>query len=534
MHYIVVIIFIVIILGFQIKIVHNTLKKIKAFKSIFPKADSDYSTQNTIIGNIPVNQIAVANKNTTMSNIIGAINNYLCKNVGAASDFALIKDIVERYSSAEEEEITVLQPIPLYAGLMGTMIGIIVGIVVIAVEGGIENLKNISSMMTCVAIAMFASLIGIFFTTTLSLKAKGAKSAVEANKNIFYSWFQTQLLPVISQNAYSQLHLLQQNLSNFNSTFGTNVQQLQGVFGNISTTTQQQAALLESIQNLDAPELAKSNIKVLKEFKQCVSEIENFNQYLKKSTEYLKHVRELSDKLDANNERTLAIVNMGQFFEKEIEHFKEREEYIKTALSSVDQALNESFNEFKANNAICMKDFQESSSNIATQLKETLEKEKEAFEKVLHKIKENFDTISKDSAFFSNTNSIMEKIVASAERHNSKLDELLKAIKSKAVSDNKMDIGGKNKYLRPFALLTCAIIIVVSILNIYDFIERHNKAKDKEDREMLLNSDRQIDTNINDIPSAIMDTNLVHNNDTNKLSDSTNTTLMDGVAIVAK
>lgn len=50
-----------------------------------------------------------------------------------------MKDVVERYCDAEEEEINIQQPIPLYLGLMGTMVGIIVGIGFIAVSGGLSS-----------------------------------------------------------------------------------------------------------------------------------------------------------------------------------------------------------------------------------------------------------------------------------------------------------------------------------------------------------------------------------------------------------
>ena len=116
---------------------------------------------------VNVSQIKVTAKNPTLNEICNALNMYLQKNKGAASDFHLMKDVVERYCDAEEEEISVQQPIPLYLGLMGTMIGIIVGIGFIAMSGGLSSdslMDNITSLMTCVAIAMAASLVGIFCT----------------------------------------------------------------------------------------------------------------------------------------------------------------------------------------------------------------------------------------------------------------------------------------------------------------------------------------------------------------------------------
>ena len=54
-----------------------------------------------------------------------------------------MKDVVERYCDADEEEITTQQPIPLYLGLMGTMVGIII----IGVIYNGMNLLRISSYL---------------------------------------------------------------------------------------------------------------------------------------------------------------------------------------------------------------------------------------------------------------------------------------------------------------------------------------------------------------------------------------------------
>lgn len=127
----------------------------------------------------------------TFQNILCSINNYLYKNKGAASDFMLIRDIVERNCDSKEEEINTQTPIPLYIGLMGTMTGIIIGIGRTAVLGGgfstfINNPEQaIGELMGGVAIAMIASLVGIILTTVSSLMSKTSKSKLEAGKMNF-------------------------------------------------------------------------------------------------------------------------------------------------------------------------------------------------------------------------------------------------------------------------------------------------------------------------------------------------------------
>ena len=138
LHYIFVVLVILAIIVFQIYIFRNTRNKILTYKSIFPNSKSSYSiVEKEIKTNdeddyvedidvICVSQIEIYTRNNTLKEIRDALNMYLQKNKGAASDFYLMKDVVERYCDAEEEEINIQQPIPLYLGLMGTMIGIIV------------------------------------------------------------------------------------------------------------------------------------------------------------------------------------------------------------------------------------------------------------------------------------------------------------------------------------------------------------------------------------------------------------------------
>ena len=138
MTHVVVIAIIILIICLQVFFLLATLRKLKAFGQIFPTGSSSYrvaesNEESDLFMGTPQQlgenaRIEVYTKNGTLQEIVGALNAYLEKNKGAASDFNLMRDVVERYTSAEEEQITILQPIPLYLGLMGTMFGIIFGI----------------------------------------------------------------------------------------------------------------------------------------------------------------------------------------------------------------------------------------------------------------------------------------------------------------------------------------------------------------------------------------------------------------------
>ena len=91
-----------------------------------------FNNYNQIIEDIEkteVNIIEIEGKaNKVFENILFSVNNYLVRNRGASSDFNLMKDIVERNTDAVEEDINLSVGTPLYLGLMGTMIGIVIAL----------------------------------------------------------------------------------------------------------------------------------------------------------------------------------------------------------------------------------------------------------------------------------------------------------------------------------------------------------------------------------------------------------------------
>lgn len=131
--------------------------------------------------------IIINNENEVAKEIENSINTYLIKNKGAVSDFNLIKDIVERNCDAVESEIESVTPLPLYLGLVGTMLGIIVGLGAIGLTTGFGDIQQVvDSLMSEVACAMVASLVGVLTTTFISWKYRKCNVVIEADKNKFY------------------------------------------------------------------------------------------------------------------------------------------------------------------------------------------------------------------------------------------------------------------------------------------------------------------------------------------------------------
>lgn len=172
-HYIIIGIVVVLIIGLQIYFFSKTLKEIRRFSNIFPKSTDNLNAYDSEIymknENSDDEQIEkkdteefVINDedakdeddfeedevedyeedNSVFKRIISSLNTYLQKNKGAASDYHLMKDIVERNCDAKENEIDTQIPTPLYTGLMGTVLGIIVGVVFLVSSGGLSALLD--------------------------------------------------------------------------------------------------------------------------------------------------------------------------------------------------------------------------------------------------------------------------------------------------------------------------------------------------------------------------------------------------------
>ena len=149
-----------------------------------------------------------------LKKIVAQINNYLLKNQSAASDFNIIHDVVERNCDAADEEISQKLPVPLYLGLMGTVLGIIIGLFSLGSDVMSTGfVASIGNLLWSIKFAMICSFVGLLSTTLLTAwRYRSAKAKVEDEKNRFYSFVQAEIMPVMTENAASTIMTMQQNL----------------------------------------------------------------------------------------------------------------------------------------------------------------------------------------------------------------------------------------------------------------------------------------------------------------------------------
>lgn len=263
--------------------------------------NSSENPENLIVSVIMSN----GTTNEDFQEILNSINSYLIRNSGAASDFNLIKDILERHSNAVEEDINSSVGIPLYLGLMGTMIGIVIGLFFMPelslTAGSATFGQGISVLIGGVKIAMIASFTGLLLTIVNSgWVFKGSKTLLEMKKNKFYTFIQIELLPIINQGMASTLGSLQRNLISFNNDFSVNLRQLQGLFNSNIKVIQQHKALFEKVEKAKVFETVIHNLEVLKELNTSINKFSEFNK------QFAENLQKFDD-IFISNKKTILI-----------------------------------------------------------------------------------------------------------------------------------------------------------------------------------------------------------------------------------
>ena len=365
-----------IIIVLQLYFAINTWQTQNKLKDIFSSKSDAYK----LVKENDFNKIISTHKNKILDEILQSLNYYLEKNKGAANDYHLIKDIVDRHCDTYEEEISAQVPIPLFIGLAGTMIGILIGVLFLVFYGNLEALLNVSEtvksdpnaqngmtgiieLLGGVGLAMISSFFGIVLAVITSSRSVNSNNTLEKNKNIFYSWIQAELLPVLSQSANSAFHLLSSNLRLFNDTFSENTANLDNTLQLINQSYKDQAGLIESIDKLKIKEIATANIRVYRELQASTDKISQFNEYLQMITSYVNRVGELNENINNHLDRTKAIEDMGVFFKEEITQIADRKRSLSLTVAEIDKTLSNSFEELKNNSQASINEYKNLTSN---------------------------------------------------------------------------------------------------------------------------------------------------------------------------
>lgn len=339
------------------------------------KGDTVYKTAEQIlpqsaIVNVSVIYLHKDEDSDLLRTVIKTINNYLRKNKGGAADFHLMKDIVERHCDSIDEEINHKLPVPIYLGLMGTVMGIIIGLFSLNFQFDPETqslngqlfVESVSGLINGVKLAMICSLVGLAMTTVLSSWLyRGAKAKLEEQKNMLYDFIQTKLLPQMSKDAASTILALQANLEKFNSSFEENIEGFGGIMDDIHKSFDSQVKLQKELKKMDISQVANLNTNVLAQLRSSMTEFEKFTQYLGQMNTFVRSTAKLTDSINDQLQRTEAVetiveamegnIQKNQLVMEKLRVFLERvneQHAVAQAAGEIDSAMSQAISELRS------------------------------------------------------------------------------------------------------------------------------------------------------------------------------------------
>lgn len=375
------------IIAFQVKLFIDNRRRMSEFSDIFTRnnpLDWDINKQSGFVDGITVNT-----QSSILVSIKDSINKYLGNNKGSIIDFSLLKDAVDRHCQTVEDEIQTQMPVPLYCGLAGTMLGVIIGLGSLLFTDSISFLmgakamdsvntasggaaQGVNDLLWGVAWAMVASICGITLTTVNSMLFKKCKLQEEEGKNDFLAWMQSKLLPELPSDTSQAMNNLVQNLNRFNNTFSSNNKELGRTLTKINESYNTSAQILESVRRLDITKMATANVKVLNELQECMPLLEDFKTYLASVKGYTDAIQRFTELFDSESERLHVLEEIRDFFRR---HKGE----IAKNLADNDNALKEA-----------LKHLNETSSTSIAELDKSLTDQADKFKTLNHEICESF------------------------------------------------------------------------------------------------------------------------------------------------
>lgn len=345
MELIVLSVLLVVVFVYQLVNTRKAVAQIREIERIFPISLQDYSYDAVCLVSTTAPYAS-----QTLSTIFEALNQYLFKHGAGVADFHLMKDIVDRNVESQEEQAQVMVPVPLYLGLMGTMLGIIVGVLAMVLSGGVQSIASgghngfsgINSLLMGVGLAMIASFMGILFTTRLSLRLKAARAQMEQRKHLFLSWLQSELLPQLNNDISSALVRMSENLLEFNSQFTASARSMGGMMTKIEEVAARQVQVFDFIDKQDVTRVSVANLEIYKHLKNATDEVEKFSQFWEGINQVLGRVYELNETLNKNVAAIEAIREIGDYFRQERSNVAKVGEVIQSQAGLFANAVNQS------------------------------------------------------------------------------------------------------------------------------------------------------------------------------------------------
>lgn len=560
-HFIIIGFIIAFLIGLQIYIFIRNLIQMHAFRRTFGKPGTKVTYSAKKNDNNQVIGVQADFENEYFDRIQDSIGEYMEANAGGTIDFQLIKDAVDRNCDSVEEDCSAQIPLPLYIGLAGTMLGIIVGIGYLWVTGQLDTLLDltqqvdtsngaivtdgsdgIKTLLSGVAMAMIASISGLTFTTIATWIFKGIKLQVEIGKNSFFTWMQSNLLPEVASDAVDALRKLGRTLGTFNRDFARNSEAFGQTMDRILGVNSTQNILLTNVEKMNGEieAMSKRNLEVAGRLSGVMSVLNDFANYIQSINGYTSSLHHFTTMFNSEVDRLHVLESMKEFFDLQGQRLKEREDALKKGMGKLDNALLEGTgqlkNRFNDSNDELKKLMIQQKEEFKTLLSAQTHMFEEAHKTLINSMKSELSALPQTAAAI---NTMPEKIKSLLEGYKKENDKLVDQLSRSLSTMNRTlaEIGAQGavvtdkngetvirpasafpKWMNYVIVTLVGIMAAACVANTYFGYKTYNESKNVE-TEAVVETGLVTDstaatppqTNVQQQPGAVLQTENVQN-----------------------
>jgi len=363
-----VVLFVIAIL--QIYFFLVTRKTIFEFSNIFKKKEDESFTMDE-------NSL---DKIKEYSKIVAHINQSAIRE--SSYDLIEVRRITEEHIYRQEDAINRSITIPLYMGLMGTILGIIFGLFAYG-QSSVTVQMPIDEIINAVKIAMAVSFLGLLLTVVNQTRTfSNAKANLEMGKEEFYKYlkmkfrtFENEFAPVVMD--------MKNGLEKFNSEFTKNLDNMSLTLKTAETFSKWDFASLE---------------KAINKFKNVEIYLEKIKNLLDKITKHestINSVRTLQETTDSLNNN---VALFAEATSKITDNIVEMTTKIADSVAGNEKVLRELFEYFNSEKfAETQNKMIEESEKITKAIVENLSKQKNYIESRVEETQKNTKNILEDT-----------------------------------------------------------------------------------------------------------------------------------------
>lgn len=337
------------ILWLQFKCFNSTKKGIEELKNFFPSIDkvalkecttnkdaiADRFTLRQVAQNPPskkdeidmtdddvnVSLITTAGGSKAFKEVVFETNEYLCKNVGTSADLGVLQDICDKKLEVKENNVKSTLNLPLFIGLGGTFIGIIIGVIgfafdlnslfdststapkteqVAAMPVANDNITEIGAtpssetsqeesgdetnslqfLLIGIGCAMAASLCGlILMVYNTAINYRQATADLDTKRNEYFDFLRRELMPTLANSMSSSLNSLKSVLGHFVDKFGKNLDAYADSAELLNENLEKQHLVLTQIQDMGMTRMANRVASAFVQLNEAADALNTFHQY---------------------------------------------------------------------------------------------------------------------------------------------------------------------------------------------------------------------------------------------------------------